>query len=376
MRHGRADSVGGLIVHEWIAERGGSENVLEAMFAALPDSDIRCLWTDAPGRFPSDRLQESWLARTPLRRSKIAALPFMPVTWRGMRVRKELDWMLVSSHLFAHHATLHGSNADVPKYSYVHTPARYIWTPSLDRRGAGLLPRAVSPAFRALDRKVARGQVNVAANSEFVRERIRDCWGVDSDVIYPPVDVARIQWVREWSGELNDDDASVFATLPERFVLGASRFVPYKRLDVVLQLAAAAGEAVVIAGSGPDEGRLRQLAADLRVNAIFVVNPSDSLLFALYQKAAAFIFPAIEDFGIMPVEAMATGTPVLVNRIGGAAESVLDGRTGAHIDLDDLKSAVTSLQDALKISSAACEARASEFSTAVFHSRLRNWMGL
>lgn len=376
MRHGRADSVGGLIVHEWIAERGGSENVLEAMFAALPDADIRCLWTDAPDRFPSDRLQESWLARTPLRRSKVAALPFMPITWRGMRVSQEVDWMLVSSHLFAHHATLHGSNADVPKYSYVHTPARYIWTPSLDQRGAGLIPRAVSPAFRALDRKMAREHVNVAANSEFVRARIRDCWGIDADVIYPPVDVAKIQRVGEWSGELADNDAVVFATLPERFILGASRFVPYKRLDAVLELACAAGEAVVIAGSGPDEGRLRHLADDLGVNAIFVVNPSDRLLFALYQKASVFVFPAVEDFGIMPVEAMAAGTPVLVNRVGGAAESVLDGRTGAHFDLDDVKSAVASLRDAMDISPAACEARASEFSNAVFHGRLRNWMGL
>ena len=108
----------GVIVHEWIEKTGGAEKVLDAMIGCFPDADIRVLWNDAQDRYPGRRVGESWLSRTPLRRSKALALPLMPLTWRNLSASKAYEWMLVSSHLFAHHAKFLGTNRDIPKLVY------------------------------------------------------------------------------------------------------------------------------------------------------------------------------------------------------------------------------------------------------------------
>lgn len=316
----------GLIVHEWISRHGGSENVLEAMARALPEDDIFCLWSDASERLQGRTIRESWLSKSPLRKAKAAALPFMAPTWRAVDL-SPYDSVLVSSHAFAHHVGLRNVRAELPIHVYVHTPARYIWAAGLDARGMHPLARAMAPVFRILDKQAASEGPKFAANSDFVRRRIEETWGQPSDVIHPPVRIEQLQSVSDWSTKLSDDDAVIFGGLPDEFVLGASRFVSYKRLDRVIEVGNACQIPVVLAGSGPEEAFLRDKAASASVPVIFVQRPSDELLFALYQRAMLFVFPPIEDFGIMPVEAMALGTPVLVNPIGGAVESVqlLDG---------------------------------------------------
>lgn len=165
----------GVLVHEWIAKAGGSENVFEAFTRLFPEADMMCLWNDSSGRFDESRLRETWLARTPLRHSKVAALPFMPSTWRRLSAQG-YDWALISSHLFAHHARFEGVDAD-RRFVYVHSPARYIWTPELDLRGRGPLARAASAALRPLDRRRAQETRRFAANSAFVQRRVADTWG-------------------------------------------------------------------------------------------------------------------------------------------------------------------------------------------------------
>ena len=124
------------------------------MASIYPDAEIVCLWNDSVGRFDPSKVRESWLARTPLRRSKALALLFMPATWRRMSDR-QYDFALISSHLFAHHARFSG----VPRsrrFVYVHSPARYIWNPELDRRGAGVMARALSRLLKPVDRRRAQ----------------------------------------------------------------------------------------------------------------------------------------------------------------------------------------------------------------------------
>lgn len=365
----------GLIVHEWISKLGGSENVVDEMLATFPDSQIMCLWNDAPQRYDNAKVQETWISKSPLRGSKAAALPFMPATWRSISPQTRVDWMLVSSHLFAHHVRLRPPHSEVEKFVYVHTPARYIWTPELDARGNGLIPRMAARLFRPVDRKRAKEHKHVAANSLFVRQRIRDTWEVEAEVIYPPVDVRRITSEQEWRSHLGAEEAATLDGLPDSFILGASRFVPYKRLDVVIAIGSAAGVPVVLAGGGPDEGRLRVLAENSRVPVIFIANPSTAFLYALYQAALAFVFPPVEDFGIMPVEAMAAGTPVLANHIGGGSESVSHKVSGMHFDPDDIQSGVTALAGIDDITKAATVTRARNFSNEVFQESLRTWMG-
>ncbi len=363
----------GLLVHEWIERSGGAEQVLAAMGRAFPDAGIQCLWDDAPERFPEHRVHESWMARTPLRRHKALALPFSVPTWRTLRPGAEYEWMLIGSYVFSHHARLIGR--DVPKYVYAHTPARYIWNPELDARGAGTAVRAVSPLFRRIDRHRAQEATAIAANSAFVRERIRRAWDRDATVIHPPVAVERISAEAEWADAVAGDEQRVLDGLPETYVLGTSRFVPYKRLDLVIEAAAAAGLPAVIAGSGPEEERLRAVAAEIGTPVTFVISPSDALLYAMMQRAAAFVFPVVEDFGIVPVEAQAAGTPVVTGPVGGQVETYVDGVSGvtaASTDASDLATAIDRAVSLDRFDGGAVTAR---FSESVFAERIREFVG-
>ena len=363
----------GVLVHEWIAKAGGSENVFEAVSRIYPDADLLCLWNDSDGRFDRARLTESWLARTPLRRSKVAALPLLPSTWRHAPDRG-YDWALISSHLFAHHARFPGVAAD-DRFVYVHSPARYIWTPELDLRGRHRATRAAAAALKPLDRRRAQETKHIAANSEFVRRRIADTWGVDSIVIHPPVEVTRIQAQGDWSEVLEPVERRALDGLPTEFLLGASRFIPYKRLDEVIRAGELTGTPVVLAGRGPEEERLRDRAAEASVPVSFVIGPSTPMLYALYARAAALVFPAVEDFGIMPVEAMASGTPVVAQAVGGAAESVVAGETGAHTTFDSDADVRDAVATARALYPETCRVRARDFSAEVFAHRIREWTG-
>lgn len=365
----------GALIHEWIDKTGGAEKVLDSMAEAFPDADIHCLWNDAPDRFPDRAVQETWLARTALRRSKIAALPVMPWTWRRLASDKSYDWMLISSHLFAHHARFRKSERNIRRFVYVHTPARYIWVPELDARGNHLLARIAAPVLKGIDRRRAKDpQTAMAANSNFVRKRIETAWGLEARVIYPPVDVELIQSVSDWREQLNEQERSTLDSLPEGYVLGASRFIPYKRLDLVIEAAALADVPVVIAGSGPEETALRAVASRLGKDVTFVIAPSTQMLYALYQRARAFVFPPIEDFGIMPVECMASGTPVVAYSEGGASESVLDGRTGYLVDDLSAESIAAAIEKTDWLDRAVVKERSRKFSKGRFEREIREWV--
>jgi glycosyltransferase involved in cell wall biosynthesis len=361
----------GILVHEWLSRRGGSENVLVELARIYPDAQIAALWDDAPERFEPGRVTETWLARTPLRNHKALALPLMPSTWRHLPA-SDADWILASSHLFAHHARFSGPARAARKFVYAHTPARYIWTPELDMRGDNGLARTISKPLQDLDRARAQEAYSIAANSKFVRDRIARTWERDSVVIYPPVSVERYSKSAESS--LSADDQAILEALPESFVLGASRFVPYKRLDVAIETGVANGVQVVLAGEGPDEPRLRQIAAQHPGLVTFITKPSTALLNQLYRRALALVFPATEDFGIMPVEAMAAGTPVIASTYGGVSESVVHGVTGALTEYFDAPSLRTALETATATKPADCTARAWEFDVSVFDDKIRAWI--
>lgn len=362
----------GLIVHEWLSKSGGSENVVAAMREAIPDTDLFCLWNDDAERFDGN-VKESWLARTPLRGRKALALPFMPAVWRNLSNDNDYDWILASSHLFAHQARFR-SAPDVPKFVYVHTPARYVWSPELDERGAHPLARIAAPALRAIDRRFAQDESKIAANSEYVRQRIEKTWRRESAVIYPPIDVARIQAEKDWTTQLTTGEQILVDSLPQTFVLGASRFVPYKKLEAVISVGEANDLPVVLAGRGPEEARLRELAATSKVPVVFVNRPSDALLYVLYALALVYVFPAIEDFGIMPVEAMAAGARVIVNSVGGAKESVVHGITGHHAELFDGHDAVAAVEAVAQMSPNESVMRAREFDSAIFTRKIEEWL--
>ncbi|WP_029152747.1 glycosyltransferase [Microbacterium gubbeenense] len=358
----------GIIVHEWIAPAGGSENVFAAIAEAFPDAERWCLWNDSNRLDP---VQETVLARTPLRGHKALALPVMPSVWRHLP-KRDADWILTSSHLFAHHTRFGGPARDAPKLVYAHTPARYIWAPKLDVRGSSFPARLASSALKPLDRKRAQEPVAIAANSKFIAQRIADTWEREAEVIYPNVDVARISVEPQLSTrEEVDLDA-----LPEQYLLGFSRFVPYKRLDAAIDAGRVSNIPVVLAGGGDDEQRLRAYADRVHPCKVhFVLNPSDALLSAILRRATALVFAPIEDFGIIPVEAMAAGTPVLVNATGGAVESVVDGVTGAHVhDWSSDSELRAAVGRAIASDADACRDRAKLFGADVFDRKIREFV--
>ncbi len=358
----------GLLVHEWLSPTGGSENVFEELSRIFPDSDRYCLWNMSEGRF-SD-VAETWLARTPLRGRKALALPLMPFAWRRLPVT-DADWVLCSSHLFAHHARFRGPAATAPKLVYAHTPARYLWTPELDRRGDSAIARAGAALLKPLDRRRAQEPVAIAANSAFVAARIARTWEREATVIHPPVDTS----VSVDGEELNASQQEQLAVLPPDYLLVVSRWVSYKRVDVAIRAGLMVGRPVVVAGRGPDAARLQGIAAQHPGRVFIVGYPPREMLRELYRRAAALVFPAVEDFGIVAVEAMAAGTPVLVNAVGGAGEAVVDGVTGAHVHEWESEAEVRSALDlALAATSEACRARAATFDPAVFEERIRSWV--
>lgn len=363
----------GLLVHEWIERSGGAEKVLEAMARTFPDADIRCLWNDAPERLKGHHVQQSWVAKTPLRNYKPLAAPVELAVWRGLRAERSYDWALVSSHHFAHHVRVRGQT--VPKYVYAHTPARYLWNPELDSRGDHPLVRMVAPAFRRVDRSRAQEAHSIAANSAFVRDRIAAAWGRDATVIHPPVAVERILAQPDWREAVKaEDELRLLEDLPGAFALGASRFVPYKRLDLALEAAVIARLPVVIAGHGPEETRLRDLAAAHRTSVRIVAAPSDALLYALMQQAAVFVFPAIEDFGIVAVEAQATGTPVVTGPVGGQVEAFEPGVSGVISESQSATHFARAIQDAAALPRFDPQQLVAHFSEERFATQIRQFV--
>jgi len=306
-----------ILAHEWLEPTGGSENTFAEMVSALPDARIECLWNNAATRFPN--AHESFLARTPTRDRKALSMAFMRRAWNQVDLTG-VDRVIASSHAMSHHLAGRAAQAGLTAHAYVYSPARYVWTPSLDARGQSGMARVARPLFKEMDRRGLHPDVNYIAISKYVAERMRKTWRVDASVIYPPVNTEGISSVAKWADRLEGRETEIIDSLPSTFILGASRLIEYKRLDAVIAVGQELGLPVVIAGSGPFAGTLKAIGDASPVPVQFVGRLSDAALYALYQKTTLFVFMAIEDFGIMPIEAMSLGTPTLVRDQGGARE--------------------------------------------------------
>lgn len=352
------------IAHEWLAVRAGSEKTFEAMAQAYPQADLYALtWNreaqfDFAGRPVTTTFLDRWSV---LRERRELTLPLMSLAWKAIDVHGEYDTVLTSSHAFVRSFP---PARKATHFCYCHTPLRYAWVPDIDERTRRSIPGkgAAFAALREWDRRTAKNVDHFAANSTAVRDRIHECYGRDAEVIHPPVD-------------------TVYYDLPERPVerqraLAVSRFVPYKSVALAIEACAAAGVPLTVAGRGPQEQALRDLAAALAADVRFEISPSDERLRELYRSSLLLVFPANEDFGIIPVEAQACGAPVVALDIGGARDTVVQGETGLRVERQEVgpfAQAITELASSPP-SAADCRRNAEGFSKERFLARLREWV--
>ena len=311
------------IVHERFTEIAGSEHVVEQLSLTWPHATVHVpiARDSAVPQGISVGPETTWL-NTAYRMLGVYAplAPLLPRAFRTMDLR-HADVVVVSHHAFAAQAAL---ATDAPVVAYVHSPARWAWDPQLRAQEAG--GAAGAAMLAGLARVARRGELaavgrltRIAANSTAVAERILQWWGRESVVIHPPVDT-----------EGFTPDPSITR---EDFFLLAGRLVPYKRPDLAIRAARSAGVRLVVVGDGRAMNACRELAGP---DTVFLGRVPHEQLLDLYRRARALLMPGVEDFGIVPVEAMATGTPVIALGAGGAVDTVIPGRTGVLVaDGDD-----------------------------------------
>ena len=307
------------VVHDWLVDRGGAERVLEEILALFPDA---VLYTLIDRMAPQDRLRlgagrrivTSFLQRLPrVERYFTRCLPLMPLAIQQFDLSGH-DLIISSSHCVAKGVI---TPPDALHLSYCHSPMRYVWdmqgtylrTEGLDRGLKTVLARAMFHRLRTWDASSSNGVDHFAANSHFVRRRIEKAYRRAACVINPPVGVPQQPRV-----------ASVPA--PKRYVT-VGRLMGYKNTALIVDaFRHLPDRQLVVVGDGPRMGSLRR---DAPPNVEFIGAVSDERKQSELRAARAFVFAAVEDFGIAPVEALAVGTPVIAFARGGALDYLTHG---------------------------------------------------
>ncbi|MBD0860927.1 glycosyltransferase [Gordonia sp. zg691] len=309
------------IVHERLTEIAGSEHVVEQLAATWPRVEVHAPIARAAGipaglTEPPITTSLDRAYRMLGERSYAPLLPLMPMAFRRMPLR-DASAVVASHHAFATQSVF---ATQAPVIAYVHSPARWAWDPSLRAgEGGGAAGAAILSALSVVARRCEIGAAprlhTVVANSSAVAARIREHWGRDAIVVHPPVDL---------------DGFTPDPAVPrEDFYLLAGRLVPYKRPDIAIAAAAKADVRLVVAGDGRAMEQCRELAGP---RTTFLGRVPHETLLNLHRSARAVLMPGIEDFGIVPVEAMATGTPVIALGEGGALDTVIPESTGLLIE--------------------------------------------
>lgn len=315
------------VVHDWLVNYGGAERVVETILELFPQADIYTLVYDEKkmGKsFPKEKVKTTFIQKIP-KATKLYTklLPLMPLAFEELDLT-EYDLVISSSSCCAKGVITSPNTLHI---SYVHSPMRYIWDLYYDyKKKSNFLVKVFmiifSKSLRIWDVTSSRRIDVVIANSNYIKKRIKKCWGIDSKVIYPPVEIEKYY--------LNRKEA-------EDFYVVFSRFVAYKRIDLAIEACKELNKKLVVIGDGEERENLKRLA-DNNENIIFTGRISDEEVRDNLQRCKAMLFCAEEDFGIIPVEAQACGRPVIAYGKGGALETVVDGVTGIFFQKQEKES--------------------------------------
>lgn len=323
------------IVHDWLVSVAGGEKVLQSIYELFP-SPIYTLLMDQKALkstfFENIKIHTSILQKFFLSKKFYQKyLLFFPFAIEQLDL-SEYDVILSSSHCVAKGVL---SRFDQLHICYCHTPMRYAWDlyfqyledSNLKQGFIGRIAQLILHYLRLWDISSANRVDEFIANSHFVAKRIKKLYNKEAEVIYPPVDI--------------DYYKPTFQK--EDYYLTASRLVPYKKIDLIVEAFSYMPEKkLVVIGDGPD---MRKIKNKAKKNIEILGYQSDEVLKSYLQKAKAFIFAAIEDFGILPVEAQACATPVIAFSKGGTKETIIDNKTGILFDKQNIQSVI----DAVKI---------------------------
>lgn len=346
-----------VLAHDWLVGLRGGEWVLDRLARLFGPTDLYTLVDD--GRFLSDAISACRIVTSPLQKFPNAPgkwrrhyLPFMP--WAVGRLKVKPCDLLISTSSAVMKSIK--PPADTPHLCYCHSPARYIWEQTADYgvgsggRLRGLALRAIGGRFRRWDRATASTVTTFLANSRHTAERIRRCYDREATVVYPPV---------------RTDFFTLDRSIPrEDWLLVVAALEPYKRTDIVIEAANRAGFRLKVVGGGSQASSLADLAGG---DVEMLGRVGEESLRELYQRARALVYPQQEDFGIIAVEAQATGCPVVAYAAGGAGESIAE-ETGVFFQ-EQTAAAVAeavAMLDGRVIEPQMCRANALRFSEAVF----------
>lgn len=324
------------LVHEWLVTMAGAESVLQSIYALYPGA-IHTLFSDpasiAGTPWEHAEIKTSMLQHLPFARNHHRAfLPLYPMAIEQFDLR---DYKLVISSSYA---VAKGvlTSSDQLHICYCHSPMRYIWDLTfsyLETEGIGsglksFLVRSIFHYIRLWD-AISSMRVNeFVANSYYIANRIQKCYNRTAQVIYPPVDV----------------DQFYVSEKRENYFITVSRLVPYKRIDLIVQAFNELKLPLVVVGDGPEHKRLKEMAG--KTITLLGHLPADQMKTYL-SKARAFVFSAEEDFGIVNVEAQASGIPVIAYGRGGALETVIKDKTGLFFYRQDRESLIKAVQEFL-----------------------------
>ncbi len=355
------------LVHDWLLSGiGGSEKVLEAIHRLYP-SKIHTLVKSAEGLkgsyFEDLEIVSSFIQKLPRAEKKYQSyLPFFPLAIENFDL-SSYDLIISSSHCAAKGVITTPEQLHI---CYCHTPMRYAWDlmhqylkeANLNRGVKGFFAKMVLHYLRGWDVHSAHRVDHFIANSRYVARRIEKFYNREAEVIYPPIDLKSFKEEPK----------------KENFYLTASRMVPYKRVDLIVEAFSKMPEKkLVVIGDGPEWKKVKKKAGK---NVELLGFQRDEVLKAHLQKARGFVFAAVEDFGILPVEAMASGTPVIAFGKGGVLETVVEGVTGLFFPEQTISSLIEAIQtfETKEFDAAKCRKRAECFSLALFNEKMNRFI--
>lgn len=305
------------LVHDHLAQDGGAEKVLQVLQDMFPQAPTYTLLYNPDGVHPDFRrkdIRTSFIQRLPFGVRKYQwYLPLMPLATESYDL-SGYDVVISSSSAFAKGVI---TSPNALHICYCHTPTRYLWTDSHSYVQELRVPKIVKwfipfvlNRLRTWDRMAADRVDVFVANSKTVQDRIKKYYRRESEIVYPPVNLKKFTPKTKPGGS---------------YFLAGGRLVSYKRFDLIVTAFNRLGIPLKIFGTGPELEKLQSMA---KKHIEFVGYVNEEQQAELYRGARAFINPQVEDFGITPIESMASGTPVIAFAQGGALETVVEGVTG------------------------------------------------